>query len=107
MKGIGAQLVREGRKRRGITQAQLAALAGTTQSAIARLESGGTAPSLDDVIRYLRLMDLDLDLMLVERDESDWSLTFPLLELTPEQRLAHHDSVVRGFEELRAARVTA
>lgn len=103
MRGMGAQLVREARKRRGMTQAQLAALAGTTQSAIARLESGRTAPSFDDVVRYLRLMDLDLDLMLVERDDSDWSLAVPLLDLTPEQRLAHHDDVVRSLEELRAA----
>ncbi|MFT3971220.1 MAG: helix-turn-helix transcriptional regulator [Micropruina sp.] len=105
MAGMGAQLIREGRRRRGMTQAQLAALAGTTQSAIARLESGRTAPSLDDVVRYLRLMDLDLDLMLVERDDSDWSLAVPLLDLTPEQRLAHHDDVVRSLEELRAAGV--
>lgn len=103
---MGAQLIREARKRRGMTQAQLAALAGTTQSAIARLESGRTAPSFDDVVRYLRLMDLDLDLMLVERDDSDWSLAVPLLSLTPEQRLAHHDDVVRGLEELRAAGVS-
>jgi transcriptional regulator with XRE-family HTH domain len=103
MKGMGNDLIREGRKRRGLTQAQLAGLAGTTQSAIARLESGRTAPSFDDVIRYLRLMDLDLDVMLVERDESDWSLAVPLLALSPQERLQHHDAVVRSFEELREA----
>jgi len=103
MKGMGNDLIREGRKRRGLTQAQLAELAGTTQSAIARLESGRTAPSFDDVIRYLRLMDLDLDLMLVDRDDSDWSLAVPLLALTPEERLTHHEHVVRAFDELREA----
>lgn len=88
-----------------MTQAQLAEMAGTTQSAIARVESGRGAPSFDDVIRYLRLMDLDLDLMLVERDESDWGLAVPLLRLSPEQRLHHHDDVARSLEELRAAGV--
>ena len=71
MKGMGSDLIREGRRRRGLTQTELARLAGTTQSAIARLESGRTAVSFDDVFRYLRLMGLDLDLMLVERDDSD------------------------------------
>ena len=69
---MGNDLIREARLRKAFTQSQLAALAGTTQSAIARLESGRTAPSFDDVIRLLRLMDLDLDLMLVDRDDSDW-----------------------------------
>lgn len=72
MKGMGNDLLREARLRRGLTQAALAERAGTTQSAIARLESGRTAPSFDDVIRLLRLMELDLDFMLVERDDSDW-----------------------------------
>ncbi|MFT4136123.1 helix-turn-helix transcriptional regulator [Microbacterium sp.] len=91
MKGIGNDLIREARKRRGLTQAQLAELAGTTQSAIARLEAAKTAPSFDDVIRYLRLMDLDLDLMLVERDDSDWAQARRNFALTPAQR---HDQLV-------------
>ena len=36
----------------GLTQAQLAARMGTTQSAIARLESGGRLPSMKTLIRY-------------------------------------------------------
>jgi len=91
MKGMGNDLIREARRRRGLTQARLAELAGTTQSAIARLESGRTAPSFDDVIRYLRLMDLDLDVMLVERDDSDWAQARRELDRTPEER---HDALV-------------
>lgn len=100
---MGNDLIREARKRRGLTQRQLAELAGTTQSAIARLESAATAPSFDDVIRYLRLMDLDLDFMLIERDDSDWSLAEPLMRRSPMERLKHHEHVVHGFEELREA----
>jgi transcriptional regulator with XRE-family HTH domain len=103
MKGMGNDLIREARKRRGLTQAQLAALAGTTQSAIARLEAAKTAPSFDDVIRYLRLMDLDLDFMLVERDDSDWSLAAPLLAITPTDLLERHENVARSLRELREA----
>lgn len=91
MKGMGNDLIREARRRVGWTQARLAEAAGTTQPAIARLESGRTAVSFDDVIRMLRLMDMDLDVMLVERDDSDWIQAKRMLQLDPEER---HDSLV-------------
>ena len=69
---LGNDLVREARKRAGLTQRQVAEKAGTTQSAIARLESGRTRPAFDDVLRLVRLCGFDLDIMLVERDDSDW-----------------------------------
>ncbi len=103
MKGMGNDLIREARRRRGLTQAQFAEKAGTTQSAIARLESGKTSPSFDDVIRYLRLLDLDLDFMLVERDDSDWSLAVHNLDLTPQELNDRHSSLVDVFEKFRAA----
>jgi DNA-binding XRE family transcriptional regulator len=40
------------RARAGMTQSDVAALMGTTQSAIARLEGGNRAPSLRTVQRY-------------------------------------------------------
>ena len=101
MKGMGNDLVREARKRSRLTQQQLADLAGTTQSSIARLESGRTAPSFDDVIRILRLMHLDLDFMLVERDDSDWAQALPLLNLTIDGRVHAHDDLVREMEAFR------
>ncbi len=101
MKGMGNDLVREARKRSRLTQAQLAELAGTTQSAIARLESGATSPSFDDVIRMLRLMHLDLDFMLVERDDSDWIEAMRLLAPSPQQR---HDHLVDFVEQVESMR---
>lgn len=93
IKGMGNDLVREGRRRVGWTQQRLAAEAGTTQSAIARLESGVTSPAFDDVIRLLRVMGLDLDLMLVERDDADWSQAQRYrMPLSPEER---HDAFMR------------
>jgi transcriptional regulator with XRE-family HTH domain len=95
MKGMGNDLIREARRRCGLTQAQLAKLAGSTQSAIARLESGRTAPAFDDVIRLLRLMGLDLDFMLVERDDSDWIQAQRLAGLPADEL---HDSLMRFVE---------
>ncbi len=57
---IGGELVREARKRAGLTQQQLADKAGTTQSTLARLESGRTSPSLEQVQRLMRLAGFEL-----------------------------------------------
>ncbi|MCS5734869.1 helix-turn-helix domain-containing protein [Herbiconiux daphne] len=92
MNGMGNDLIREGRLRVAMTQAELARLAGTTQSAIARLESGRTSPSFDDVMRYLRLMGLDLDVMLVDRDESDWRQAQSRMNSSFTQ---NHDELIR------------
>ena len=94
-------MVREARRRRGLTQAELAERAGTTQSAIARLESGRTSPSFDDVIRYVRLMDLDLDVMLVDRDDSDWQQAKALLDLTPQARTARFERFLKQSKAFR------
>jgi transcriptional regulator with XRE-family HTH domain len=88
MAGIGNDLVREARKRAALSQRELAERAGTTQSAIARIETGRSTPSYDAVLRLVRLCGLDLDVMLVERDGSDWAQAQQLLKLTPAQRIA-------------------
>lgn len=70
---IGGELVREARKRSRMTQQQLAEKAGTTQSAIARLESGRTSPALEDVQRLMRLAGFELIVQLAPFDDSDRS----------------------------------
>lgn len=60
--GMGGDLIREARRRAGLTQAQLAERAGTTQSAIARWETGKSAPSFDNVARLVRLCGFRLDI---------------------------------------------
>lgn len=103
MKGMGNDLIREARKRQRMTQQQLATLAGTTQSAIARLESGRTAPSFDDIIRLLRLMGMDLDFMLVERDHQDWAQAQDWLMLGPQKRMDRHEQLTMQMREWRRA----
>jgi transcriptional regulator with XRE-family HTH domain len=84
---MGNDLVREARRRAGLSQRELAERAGTTQSAIARLETGRSTPSFDSVLRFVRLCGLDLDVMLVERDDSDWTQARELLALSPDERV--------------------
>jgi transcriptional regulator with XRE-family HTH domain len=60
--------VADRRKERGLSQAELAALVGTTQSAIARLESGGRPPRIDTLLRIANALDADLHIELLDRD---------------------------------------
>lgn len=99
---IGGELVREARKRAGITQAQLAELAGTTQSAIARLESGRTSPSFEQVERLMRLCGFQLIVELAPYDDSDIVQAEALLRLTPAERARHLAETVNRLERLRA-----
>ena len=55
-----AEQVAAQRKSRGLSQAELAELTGTTQSAIARLESGGRPPRIDTLLRIAEALDCDL-----------------------------------------------
>ena len=103
MAGIGNDLVREARKRAGLSQRELAEKAGTTQSAIARLETGHSTPSFDNVLRLVRLCGLDLDLMLVARDDSDWVQARALLQLTPAQRVADGVKTANVMQRIQGA----
>lgn len=100
---MGGDLIREARKRAGLTQAELAARAGTTQSGIARWESGRTSPSLDDVRRLIRLCGLDLEVAIVPYDGSDMAQAERLRDLTPQQRIDRHQRLVRQLASLRKA----
>ncbi len=99
---LGSDLVREARRRADLTQRELAERAGTTQSAIARLESGRTSPSFDSVVRMLKLCGFRLDVGLDPYDDSDFAQAEALLPLTPQERLEHLVRVVDGFARLRA-----
>ncbi len=99
----GGNLIREARRRAGLTQAGLADRAGTAQPAIARWESGRTAVSLDDVVRLVRLCGLDVEFHIVDRDDSDIAQAARLAPLSGQQRLDRHARLARQLEKLRAA----
>ena len=60
--------VADRRKERGLSQADLAELVGTTQSAIARLESGGRPPRIDTLLRIANALEADLRIELLDRE---------------------------------------
>ncbi len=55
-----AEKVSRRRKELGLSQAELAELTGTTQSAIARLEAGGRPPRIDTLLRIAEALDCEL-----------------------------------------------
>jgi transcriptional regulator with XRE-family HTH domain len=65
-RAVGAQIAGE-RARRSLSQRELAALTGTTQSAVARLEGGSRAPRLDTLLRVANALDCTLELELRPR----------------------------------------
>lgn len=65
------ELLRECRRRVGVTQAELAQRADTTQSAIARLEGGRRSPTVRQLTKLLDLLGLDLVLEARERTRGE------------------------------------
>jgi transcriptional regulator with XRE-family HTH domain len=99
----GNHLVREMRKRAGLTQAELAERTGTTQSAIARLEAGHGRPTLERLSTIAKACGLDLQVRLVEADDHDWVLASRNLRRSPDQRIAAALSAMKMAEAFRRA----
>ena len=104
---MGSDLIREARRRAGLTQRELAERAGTTQSAIARLESGRTSPSFDTVRRMMRLCGFALLVQLDPYDDSDLAQAEALLRRTPDGRIDQLEAGLSFAAELREAYAAA
>jgi transcriptional regulator with XRE-family HTH domain len=87
------QLLREARLRHAVSQERLAKRAGTTQSAISRIEQDRVSPTFQTLSELLHLLGEELVLSAEKRDTGiDLTLNRANLEFTPEQR------VQRGLE---------
>lgn len=88
-------LIREARRRAELTQRELAERLGTTQSAIARLERGGTEPSYERVVEAVRACGMDLVPQLLPADDANWSVASTNLSLGPDARVRRHQAALR------------
>ena len=82
-----ARVVRDARRRAGLTQRELASATGLLQPAIARIESGTTVPLFDTLDRLLEGCGLALSLTPRPGVGLDRTAIRELLRLTPLQRL--------------------
>ncbi len=101
-----ASLVREARRAAGLTQAELAARLGLSQSAIAKLERADSNPTVETLDRTLRATGHRLQLIAPAWTSGpgepgpsiDESLVRQDLERTPAERIKHFE---RNHAELR------
>lgn len=91
-----ASLLREARRRAGLTQAELAKRLGISQAAVAKLERPGANPTVDTLDRALWATGHQLMLDAPARGRGvDESLIRRQLELSPAER-------IRGIESMHA-----
>jgi transcriptional regulator with XRE-family HTH domain len=100
---ISGDLLREARLRAGLTQQQLAKRAGTSQSAIARWESGAVQPSLERLRELIRACGLELTYGLANYDDSYDYFIDQRLRLDPEKRVRQALAEEQVFERIRQA----
>jgi y4mF family transcriptional regulator len=63
-----AELIRFHRKRSGLTQLELAEMAGVGKNLVYELENGKQSVSLDNLIKVLQVLNVDLDFQSPLRD---------------------------------------
>jgi transcriptional regulator with XRE-family HTH domain len=99
-----AELLRETRRRHGVTQAQLAARARTSQAAISRIERGLVSPTVETLATLLDLMGDELSLGTEPIDYGhDRAMIRNNLQHSPEERIERQASWSRGMRELQRA----
>lgn len=101
-----ARLLRDARRRSGLSQRDLARRAGTAQSVVARIERGQTSPAAETLERLLHEAGFRLSVELVPRREpaSHMLADVPrILSLTPEERLREVANASRFVAAARRA----
>ena len=99
------QLLRDRRRRHGLTQAQLAARARTSQAAISRIERDLVSPSVETLRTLLDLMGEELVLAAHAIDYGhDHTLLRQNLARTPAERIDHGSAVANFVLRNRASR---
>ncbi|MDQ4058384.1 MAG: helix-turn-helix domain-containing protein [Actinomycetota bacterium] len=89
----GGFLIKEARKRAGLSQRRLAERLATSQSVVARWESGARSPSMETVTRALRACGFDFDVLLMPVDQQDLAMAAQNVRLTPAERLESLENI--------------
>lgn len=85
-----AELIRQCRLSAGLTQQQLAIRAGTTKTAISRLEAGHVSPTIETLSRLLLCLGRQLDMAAAPlTTRTDVTQLDGVADLMPAERLDH------------------
>lgn len=98
----GGGLIREARKRAGLTQRELAEFLGTTQPVIARWEAGRASPSFERVVDAVRACGFDVAIRIVSKDDEHALWVQKNLQLTPLERLTQLQTGKSAIDSLAA-----
>jgi transcriptional regulator with XRE-family HTH domain len=106
-----ATVIQEARRRAGLTQAELAARASTTQSAIARWERGASDPTVERFAALVAGCGLELRIGLADPDPDQTAALRRNLALSVDERVERivrlHNFVAAGRAALAGARTRA
>ncbi len=102
---LSGSLMRDLRKRHGLSQSRLARRAHTTQAVVSRIERGEASPTLDTLRRLLAALGWELD---VELRRSQWQDHDPdalraFGARTPAERLTGIEQTLHDVSALRGA----
>ena len=103
---VSGDLIKEARLRAGVTQSELGARLGKSQSVIARWERGDVAPSFETVREVVRACGLDLTFFISKFDDSNVTIIDQNLQMTPAERFADLMARIR-FHDRRAQQTTS
>ena len=96
------QLLRTARRRHGLTQAQLAARARTSQAAISRIERDVVSPTVSTLAGLLDLLGEELDVSAQPIDYGfDRTLFTQTLQLAPWERIDRQAAWSRGMRRIQ------
>jgi transcriptional regulator with XRE-family HTH domain len=101
-----AFLLRQARRRAGLSQRSLAERARTAQSAIARIERGQTSPTWDTLVRLIEAAGFSLkaEVLTLAPGITHMLDDVPrILALSPEQRLAELANASQFFSQAQRA----
>jgi hypothetical protein len=99
---VSGDLLREARRRAGLSQAELARRAGKPTSVIGRWERNEVAPSLETLRAMIRACQLELRFAVVDADDSQDAAIEHALRLTPADRLAQLEAWTEFLAEARS-----
>jgi transcriptional regulator with XRE-family HTH domain len=97
-------MVRGARRRSGLTQRQLAALAGVPQATVGRIEAGSVSPRAEMLIRLLGAAGHELSVERRLGEGIDRTLIRDRLRMTPEERIRLAAEEARAMPEIRVRR---